>query len=837
MNVRLPLLSLFFLLAFLPVSAQTFRPLMGYEMLAPQPDDKAAPQFTKVDCEEFDLSAFELVAAGDTLRLDVGLDTAGLGGGPFTYVCDGCAVASSGNASADNDSLFYAADAGAELGLDTLRLSVCNSAGMCSTEKTFIVLVRRANEEISLGTFTVAPRGQIDIPFPDGDLPGGATCRTLEACATGYEGRGQDFYFLTGQHDGNEVRYRAAGLDGVDQVCVTLCNSFGICDTYTAGLSINVAPVDLPFFDDFAYEGVRPNPLLWQDDDVLINRNFAQDPPSIGVATFDGIDVTGQPYEGGSGGSRTVVRDYLTSAPVNAQDAIGTTLTFFLQPRGFGNRPETQDSFLVEFLDVDGNWNTVYQKEGTLNTVPNNQPLPFEPVLLDVPDEYLYNGFQFRFSSKSSEQGAVDMWHLDYVKLDTRPTRPVDLALRELPPFILENYTSMPLRHLQAGGEDLLESTLSISFQNLGEGENDAVTVTGATSLISIGGYVPGSTPSPNTAAILSPDVFGTGEIDENEFGPGEQTDRTTDFASIGGLYSLMVNNLLNQADPASAYKVDMSYFFDVVGETTNYLPEIAENNSLVRTTCFDNYMAYDDGTAEVSIEGGEGTTIVQQYEAFVADELLGVQIRIPRVLGSLGSQQLKLVIYTGEGQPDELVAEYDFDIRYAETYFQDSLQGYTTYIFPDVVSLDAGTFYVGWEQQNADRFIGVGFDRNNSPENVQWFDSGNGFMPLSGTTTGAIMIRPLLSGFEGFPTSVADRTDADALVDVFPNPTNGTLHLRARQTVSTSLSYRLFSLTGAVVGAGQVNETIELGHLPAGIYMLEVTDGAAASRHKIVRR
>lgn len=830
MNVKFTLLSLVYLLAILPLSAQVFRPLAGYEVLAPQFSDKGAPQLTKVDCEEFDLSAFKLVAAGETLEIAAGLDTAGLGGGPFTYMCVGCAEVTSGTASVRNDSLFYGADAGAEFSLDTLRLSVCNDAGMCSAEKTFIVLVRRADRDISLGTFTVAPRGNIDVPVPDGNLPGGATCRLIEDCGVDYEGRGQEFFFLTGQHDGNDFRYRAAGLDGVDQVCVTLCNDFGMCDTYTAGFSINVAPVGLPFFDDFAYEGVRPNPALWQDDDVLINRNFPQDPPSIGVATFDGVDVTGQPYEGGSGGQVTVIRDYLTSAPVNLQNQNGTTLTFFLQPRGFGNRPERQDSFLVQFLDVDGNWNTVFKQAGELNTVPTNQPLPFVPVNFAVPNEFLYNGFQFRFANKSSEQGAVDMWHLDYVKLDNFLTAFTvqDLAFTDLPNYALEDYTSMPLRHFREGGPDLLRREYSASIRNLNSDDLN----------ISSGSFNIFRDPS----LIFAPVAPGFTSVFEgpsmnNNIPPQTLEIREGVIDDDDGIPDLL--DFLNNTASLDA-PTELVTLYGITSDVQDGVfanGAFEGNDTVTRVTIFDEFMAYDDGTAEVVIEVGPGATIVQAYEAFVADELMGLRVRIPQILGSLGNQDLRLVVYTGEGQPDELVAEFDFDILFAEDFFRDSLEGFSTYIFPEALPLNVGSFYVGWEQQTADRNIGIGFDRNSAPENVQWFNTGNGFTPITGTTTGAIMIRPLLSGFEGFTTSVGAPTETEALIDVFPNPTEGTLHLRPRPSTSSRLEYKLYSLTGALLSAGQVTPTIELGNLPAGIYLLEVTDGGAASRHKIVKR
>lgn len=99
-------------------------------------------------------------------------------------------------------------------------------------------------------------------------------------------------------------------------------------------------------------------------------------------------------------------------------------------------------------------------------------------------------------------------------------------------------------------------------------------------------------------------------------------------------------------------------------------------------------------------------------------------------------------------------------------------------------------------------------------------------------------MIRPLLSGFDGFTTSTTTAPLAPDLVEVFPNPTSGTLYLRPRPEVSpNNLKYQLYSMTGALLRTGRVTDRLALGDFPAGLYILEVTDGISTSRHKIVRR
>src|ERR1041384_2224840 len=52
----------------------------------------------------------------------------------------------------------------------------------------------------------------------------------------------------------------------------------------------------LPFIDDFAQESIYPNTDLWLDSGAFINSTFCDNPPTVGVATFDGIDKLGRLY-------------------------------------------------------------------------------------------------------------------------------------------------------------------------------------------------------------------------------------------------------------------------------------------------------------------------------------------------------------------------------------------------------------------------------------------------------------------------------------------------------------------------------------------------------------
>lgn len=839
MNIRLLYTLLLCGAGSLSLFAQTFSPLGGYDL--PRLKGKPLPVTPKMDCGTFAEEGIIRVLPGESVAVAVRTDTLDLEGA-LSNTCNGCPIGEFGSAQFLRDTFFYTANPTVEEGLETFTLRTCerDDPDNCSPDVTVTVLVQRAGNTIDLGGQTIGPAQTVDVAIPFGELPGGTFCRTVEPCNADYPGREQRVFFRFGVRDNNSIRYVAARAGGTDEVCVTLCTELGLCDTYKTRFTVERLTIDLPFFDDFSYEDFRPDFDLWQDEDVLVNRNFAVRPPSIGVATFDAVDFDGRPYAGATGTGPTRFRDFLTSAPIAMAGQNGAVLNFYLQPRGLGNRPERQDSFFVQFLDVSGDWRTVFGVPGVANTVGNQVSLPFEAYSVSVDPAYLYNGFQFRFANKSNEQGAVDMWHLDYVKLDDGSTTLVtqDLSLVEAPENLLQKYTSLPLRHYQAVGADLLRDSITFAVFNH---RSDVTPVT--TGNISIrtpdGNVVPGA-----AGSLIAGNLF----PGNNGIAPQGLDVRRADLAGWNGYQPLV--DFLAGLDPDQSSKVFNRYALTIATEDTGFSPFIFKNSNVSTPTCFDEYLAYDDGTAETTLEIGEGNTIVQAYETYVNDELTGVQVSLPRGLGSLGDQLLKLVVYTGDTVPTDLIYEEAFELIQLDTLFRDSVRGYTTYRFDEVVDLPAGTVYVGWEQQRADRNIGIGFDRNNRPDNVQWFSLGGDFERLGGTTTGAIMLRPLLSGFEGFPTSTDDPVTGESQLVVFPNPTSSTLHLRPRPVSSEAITrsvnatvalstatYRLFSFTGALLQSGPARPELDLTDLPAGAYLLEISAGSHQERHKIIRR
>jgi hypothetical protein len=160
------------------------------------------------------------------------------------------------------------------------------------------------------------------------------------------------------------------------------------------------ASLTLPFFDDFSRYSLPTNdpaiPSSWQrwsDTCAFINSGFPIAPPTIGVATLDGLRADGYPYNFADEFSYGSA-DTLTSLPIDLSTLTSgdqVFLSFFYQGGGLGNNPDVGDSLIVEFYSPfgAGEWARVWTSPEVFPT--DN----FEQVFIAVnAPQYLLDGFQ-----------------------------------------------------------------------------------------------------------------------------------------------------------------------------------------------------------------------------------------------------------------------------------------------------------------------------------------------------------------------------------------------------------------------------------------------------------
>ena len=233
--------------------------------------------------------------------------------------------------------------------------------------------------------------------------------------------------------------------------------------------------LSLPFIDDFSYSQLDPNHKypdqnLWLDKDCFVNTTYPVLPPSIGVATFDGLNEYGIPYDT-TGVVQQAESDTLTSLPIHMETlspADSVYLSFFYEKMGVGDYPNIGDILLLELKKSDGSWNEVWQMDGDASAP---TIIKFRQLMVPVTDNsYFFNNFQFRFRNIATTSGNNDHWHIDYVRLyagrSIADTLIQDVAAIYTPGTILKNYEFMPWTQFRNNQPEETLSTFPFTILN-----------------------------------------------------------------------------------------------------------------------------------------------------------------------------------------------------------------------------------------------------------------------------------------------------------------------------------------------------------------------------------
>ena len=560
----------------------------------------------------------------------------------------------------------------------------------------------------------------------------------------------------------------------------------------------------LPFIDDFSYEGPYPDASLWEDNKAYINNTMSATPVTRGVATLDGLNQYGRPYF--EQPYNTGLADSLTSVPIDLSSYTNLDsiyLSFFYQPQGLGFAPESGDSLFLYFKNDLNHWVRMWQVRGT--------PLQgFRIVILPVMDaQFLHSTFQFRFVNIASLNINDDVWNLDYVKMAVKRTETdtvmKDVAFSIEPTSILKNYSSMPYRHFVANQANELSATQDVFINNL-DGTPHAVTTN-----LNVKEYI--SSTAVTTQALPSVNIAAKSFMQQS-------------FASYPISYVAPTNK--------SKVIIRNTYYYPPVSPTDR-----KANDTIVKDAVFDNYFAYDDGSAEKSyfllpaINYPSKTAL--QFKLNEADTLRGLMVhfgaQVPTALGKYFS----IVLYKslgGNGIPDSIIAQEDL----LRVQYEPSYNGFSGYAFSSPPLLDSGTYYIGITQPSnfgSDSiYYGLDVNTNTSLQHLSYNVDGTWF---SSTINGSVMMRPIV-GQAFIPTSVSTPVKQEtAELQLYPNPAQDIVYVKSDESFPNC---RIYTMHGELIRIADVtNHTIDLSQLKPGNYILTFTDSKGTNISKKINK
>jgi hypothetical protein len=550
---------------------------------------------------------------------------------------------------------------------------------------------------------------------------------------------------------------------------------------------------------------------LWQDNNVFLNTNYAINPPTIGVATFDGLDDNGYPYDFSSPTSYGKA-DYLTSKPIylgkdenNVPYGIADSvyLSFYYQSQGLGNAPEVEDSLVLQFWSpVNMAWNSVWNKAGT--AVDTN----FKQVMVPINDnQYFADGFQFRFLNYASLSGSFDHWNIDYVFLES--FRQVSDTIRDDVAFtyptltLLKDYVAMPWRHYKWNTLVAMADSIITNQRN-----NNTPGIPGGRLIVD------------NELNIFYQGVLQQNIVNPNTPSINGATNFTTQFniATTPFEYDTLVN------DTSAIFNVWIKH------RTT---PDFTRNNDTVFfNQVFEDYYAYDDGSAEVAYGvqglGGINPKIASKFELAQGDSLKSVKIHFSPSANNMSSSPFILTVWSvgSGGKPGSVLYE---NISFYTPQYNIGVNGFFEYYFDEKVFVPGGVYFVGW-QQTTPNIINVGYDLNRDNNTKSYYNSNGNWQ--QSVLEGTLMIRPAFVYDKDYIVGVTEEQTKEEFT-LYPNPTNGIVNIKGDYK-----EVNIFNINGRLVVESITGNEIDISSLDTGMYFFKIQDYKdRVSTYKITKK
>lgn len=596
--------------------------------------------------------------------------------------------------------------------------------------------------------------------------------------------------------------------------------------------------VGLPFWEDFSDTRTTyadTNRWLYGKS-IRVNTGMAIQPPSLGVATFDGIDSVGKPYAVldmlAKGYADKLISQAIDLTTVPEAQRNTVWLSYMYEMKGNGELPDLGDRLLVQFLDSANTWVPV-------DTVENNgtiEPDKFYTSFVQVKEsKFFHADFKIRFQNFGRLSGPYDTWHLDYIYVNKGRTPGAnfnwfpDRTISTPPSSLLGVYTSVPVDHFLIAASDVLTEpriviTNRSSIQTpIGQPIGSATTTEIAYRIRDTLRQIPTYGPVNNT---------GNGDLVEYDEFLTLTADKLPDFTNV----IQTINDASDTIPDSIAIRVKISLntkdnVFKPPLDTGDYDPDIFSpidfrvNDTTSVNYILQNKYSYDDGTAEYGAGLNQpGAQLAYQYKVVgvKSEDITFLEMYFPR-FGDEQSRVFELRIWN----------DYNEDPIYREVT---SLQRSADNVMwmkqlTEPVHVDS-IFYIGWKQDVA-AVIAVGLDKNTDTGDRMFYNVGGGWNQNT-SVHGSLMLRPVFG--KGSDSPIDGLEDELGKLTVYPNPGSGTFYINGLAQMTS-----VYDMTGRsipVTTESSATETkLTLHGANTGIYIIKAyVDGRVKTAKVLVR-
>lgn len=568
--------------------------------------------------------------------------------------------------------------------------------------------------------------------------------------------------------------------------------------------------IQLPFFDDFTESDVYPDVSKWQSNDVLVNSGFPVFPTNYNAATLDILDVTGKVYSNAS--SSPFIADSLISNPISLKGitpADSVYFSFYYQPQGNGDAPETSDSLVLMIgchTDTVFVWNHIWSAAGiSLDSfLIANEGNYFKQVMIPiVDDKYFENEIVILFYNYGSvpstmypnDRSNVDNWNIDFVYLNKNrtfddTTFPL-VTFSEKMPSLLKRYQSMPYRQYVSNPTVAMVTDYNMYIANLD----------------SVGASVEYTLHVENVATEWSFD-YSSKWCNVSPFATNGFQNCNGDNATQACPH--LKNFLFDMNDKIDTATYSITNIISVDESTSN-----AKGDTLYGLQSFKNYYAYDDGIPErgYGVVPGE-SCFASQFSISMPDTLSGVYLLFNRTHKDANYDFFDIVVWNNNnGKPGNEIYRLE---NQRPIWDDDEIYKFAYYPFDKILKVN-GIIYVGIMQHEKES-INIGFDASKDNSQYNFYDVGYGWENSS--MKGSLMIRPVL-GNDMTYIKEENHTQKTRL-GLYPNPSKNEINISELESQSCE-EIMIFDMTGRLKKCFANDVKLDISDLPNGLYMIRV--------------
>jgi hypothetical protein len=535
--------------------------------------------------------------------------------------------------------------------------------------------------------------------------------------------------------------------------------------------------LNLPFEDDFSAFSAAPASRWWVDNKASVNRTMGLDERTLGVATLDGLDELGFPYDPTDNTSDTLA-DVLTSRYINLLPSQnGLWLTFFYQNGGRGERAEPDDTLVLDFWSpATQTWNRAWDTTG------GPAMTTFRAVAVAIADpQYKNPGFRFRFGGKGARNGQFDVWNIDYVQLgagrSAADTSIVDPGFTRWHPSLINGFESIPGFHYK----DTLFQKSEFDLFYRKNGPPGSANINLRKFNLKYNGTI---------IASQNGVPFNTGPFDVENL-------LTVPFP---------VFNIPGPRPPE--FELEMTSIMDGANDG------IRTNDTIQRLQVFRNYYAYDDGSAErgYGVTNFSGAKTAMAWQPVQPDSLKGIYLYFAQAGNDPTTTGFRIGVWNNnQGFPGTLI--YLSDSVYKPVRSEANV--YLPYALDTAIYIN-GPVFIG-VQQSGTIPLNIGFDVNNVNATTLFY--GNSFTWFPSLFSGTLMLRPYVR-YQPLDLSVPEPEPIRVLF--YPQPAKHRLFARG---MPAHEAYQVIDLQGRILLKGPsfpVEEGLDVQGLQPGMYLLQ---------------